>query len=323
MANIIITVDTEGHVGKDPIKHLIWGETKDGRECGISLIMDLCDNVGAKAVFFVDIAEAWHYGKEKIEKVLKYIDNRGHTVGVHIHPDHMADPQRLFLYEYSYNEQYEIIKKCTDLYISILGRKPECFRAGKYSANRDTLKILNELGYRADFSEFYGQKWCGINPPITGNNTVKISDKMIEIPVISYKSHFYKFINRYDKFDANSTLLEQKYIYDQIVDDNCIKNCVVFAHSFSFLKWRHNPDKPSINKRMVKKFRKILKYMSKKGVYKAIDSIIEQEYEDLQDTENKIIELDAWHSFLFFILKAWHVFQMRIQVMVRHYHCKQ
>ena len=157
----IFTVDVEGHVGNDPIRHLIYGETSDGKEYGIDMIMDLLDRNGIRGLFFVDIAEAWDYGEEGVCSVLRHIKDRGHDVGVHIHPDHMADKRRSFLHEYSYDEQYDIIRKCTDFYEDVLKERPEAFRAGKYGANRDTLDILARLGYAADFSQFYGQK-CNV-----------------------------------------------------------------------------------------------------------------------------------------------------------------
>ena len=91
MKKAIFTVDTEGHDGVDPVRYLIFGETKNGEKAGIPLIMDMLDQFNAKGLFFVDFAEAWHYGKEKIIAVVQYIRERGHDVGVHIHPDHMAD----------------------------------------------------------------------------------------------------------------------------------------------------------------------------------------------------------------------------------------
>lgn len=32
MKKVIITVDTEGHTGNNPVKHLIWGVADDGKE---------------------------------------------------------------------------------------------------------------------------------------------------------------------------------------------------------------------------------------------------------------------------------------------------
>ena len=238
--NVIVTVDTEGHAGENPVRHLIMGETKNGELYGIPKIMDICDEYGVKALFFVDFAAAWDYGKDKIEDVVKYILNRGHDVGVHIHPDHMADRKRLFLYEYSKEEQREIIKKCTNLYIEIVGEKPKAFRAGKYGLNYDTLDILAECGYKADFSAFYKSKWCGLNPPLTVNRSVRLDNGIIEFPVTVYGNYFPGIFDRVDKLDVNSSLAEHTWVLSQLARQKDIDTISLFVHSFSFLKWRQD-----------------------------------------------------------------------------------
>ena len=239
----IFTVDVEGHVGTDPIDHLIYGRTLDGKLCGIDLLMDILDQSGIQGLFFVDIAEAWDYGAERIAEVLRHIRNRGHDVGVHIHPDHMADKSRLFLSEYDYAEQYELISRCTDFYDQVLNDNPSMFRAGKYGANKDTLDILSKLGYKVDFSEFYGQKWCHINPPVAKVNVQRLSNNLLEVPVTSFISLDVGFYHRYDKVDCGQQFSEFKTVFKKLsaADKDII---VLFAHSFSLLDWRRTPNSP-------------------------------------------------------------------------------
>lgn len=242
MKKVILTIDVEGHKGKDPIEKLIWGKI-NGKMYGIPYIMDICDRYEIEGIFFVDFAEAWDYGKEKIRDVVKYIVQRGHKVGVHLHPDHMKDKKRFFLWEYTYNEQYEMIKKCSDLYAEILGERPKIFRAGKYGANIETLDILNELGYIADFSQFYGQKWCGIYPTVAYNVIQKYKN-ILEIPVTTYESFSIGRFKRYDKIDATMDFMTYKYVMKTIAKSH--KDIVVslFYHSFSMLDWRKRPNDP-------------------------------------------------------------------------------
>lgn len=177
--------------------------------------MDICEQYNAKVLFFVDIAEAWSHGEQKIADVIKHIIARGHDVGVHIHPDHMADRNRPFLWQYSIKEQYDIINKCTNFYRNVTGKSPVAFRAGKYGANRDTLDILNELGYKYDFSQFYGQKWCGINPPVALFLPQRYK-KIIEFPVTIFRSLKLGPIIRYDKIDAEMCKKEYRHIMNLI-----------------------------------------------------------------------------------------------------------
>lgn len=252
MKPVIVTVDVEGHVGKEPVRRLIFGETDSGR-FGIEYIMDVFDKVQAKVLFFVDFAEAWDYGRHEIEKVVQVILERGHHVGVHIHPDHMADKERAFLWQYSRDEQYDIIKKCTDLYVEITGKQPKSFRAGKYGANRDTLDILCELGYQYDFSQFYHQKWCGINPPIAINAPCRYKS-IVEFPVTMHKSvHLGKFA-REDKVDIEQmTSGELKYAFSQIAKQEFCNVTTLFLHSFSMLKWFQKPDAPTMDEGKIRK----------------------------------------------------------------------
>ena len=258
MKPVLVTIDTEGHDGADPIKHLIFGETADGRY-GIERIMDEFDKANAKVLFFVDFAEAWDYGRDKVEKVVRTILNRGHNVGVHIHPDHMADKNRLFLYEYTREEQYDIIKRCTDLYTEIVGHPPKSFRAGKYGANYDTLDILCELGYRYDFSEFYHQKWCGIHPELTVNAPCRYKS-IIEFPVTMHQSAHIGPLVREDKLDIEQmTAGELRYGLAQIVKAPFDMVTTLFFHSFSLLKWRDRPDAPEKNEKNLAKLQNAVK----------------------------------------------------------------
>lgn len=258
---IIVTIDTEGHKGKDPIDKLIWGNTNDGYY-GIERIMDEFEKIGVHILFFLDFAEAWDYGEERIKKVAERIIARGHDVGVHIHPDHMADKNRMFLWEYSYDEQKDIIRKCTELYEQLIGRKPLSFRAGKYGANRNTLDILDELGYKYDFSEYYGQKWCGIDPPITVNSPVKYKG-IIEFPVTMHRSIKLLRYSRYDKIDIESMVpSELKYALAQITQQDFQVVVTLFLHSFSLLEWAGNPDNPIRSEEKIKKLKEAINTIS-------------------------------------------------------------
>lgn len=258
MKPVIVTIDTEGHDGSDPVRHLIIGETVEGKY-GIERIMDELDSVGVKALFFVDFAEAWDYGEEKIRNVVETILERGHDIGVHIHPDHMADKSKLFLYEYSREEQFDMIKRCTDLYEKMVGRKPLSFRAGKYSANIETLDILDELGYKYDFSAFYHQQWCGMKDSFTINAPCRYKS-LIEFPVTMHKSFDLGFVEREDKVDIEQmTCGELRYSLDQIAKQKFPVVVTLFFHSFSLLKWRESPDAPIKNENNIKKLKGALK----------------------------------------------------------------
>lgn len=324
---MIMTIDVEGHVGKDPIGRLIYGRCADGKNHGIDEEMDILDKYGIRGIFFVDIAEAWTAWGKQIRDVMVHIDQRGHDVGVHIHPDHMADEKRKFLHEYSHEEQYKMIKQCTEFYEEVLHKKPKAFRAGKYSADYRTLDILAQLKYEYDFSNFYGQKWCGINPPLT-RQKICFYKTLMEIPVFSYKS--FRFINyqRFDKLDVEIPFAEYKCVLDGIIsnrreDDN--EECIVvmFAHSFSLIWWRRHPDFPRYHASMAHRLKKMLEYVHNDKRFSFIclneikrgESVMEDSKSDSDNavffdmTQSRGLELK---SYLFFFIRAMKVIKMRI-----------
>lgn len=316
----IFTVDVEGHVGNDPVEHLIFGKTKEGKLCGIDMLMDILDCYNMKALFFVDIAEAWDYGEEKISAVLQHIEERGHDVGVHIHPDHMADKNKLFLSEYTRDEQYEIISKCTDFYERTLGHKPLAFRAGKYGANRETLDILAELGYAVDFSEFYGQKWCHIDPPVSKVNVRKLNNGLIEIPVTSYVSLDIGFYSRHDKLDCGQTLSEFKAVINKLEKNNN-DIAVMFAHSFSLIDWRRKPNMPRFKHILKARLEQQLDYVNacEDLKYIGLKETLEI-YKDIESkdfAEEKVIVLKGLKPLFWFVERARIVIKSRIDIKLR------
>lgn len=316
---VIFTIDVEGHVGNEPIDRLIYGVTNDGECCGIDKIMDLLDVYKIRGLFFVDIAEAWHYGEKKVANVLSHIKDRGHDVGVHIHPDHMADRSKLFLSDYTYEQQYTIIKKCTDFYCNVLNETPVAFRAGKYGANSDTLRILEQLGYKTDFSQFYGQKWCHIQPPITKTHVKCTVNNLIEIPVTIYKSFSSVLYSRYDKLDASTPILEFKTVINQIIKNNSYDIIVLFAHSFSFLKWRRTPNNPRYSNKLYRKLEKQLKFIQNTESLQMISlkEVVEMDEINNITGSDRIERLSGFYSWYALFDKCIKVFKSRIELKFR------
>ena len=235
---VLVSIDTEGPAGSDPVEHMIYGKAADGKEYGIRYLMRLFSDRGIKGLFFVDIAETGDYGEEKIACVLKDIDACGHDVGVHVHPDHMGDISRRYLWQYTREEQYEIIARCADFYEKTLKRRPLSFRAGRYGADNHTLSVLDELGFLYDMSEFYASRYCKIDPPVTWNRiAVCGKNGFKEVPVTTFRSLPSEF----------------KRNMKAIVKEGTVDVVSMFFHSFQFLDWRKHPDAPVFSQKRWKK----------------------------------------------------------------------
>lgn len=275
---VLVSIDTEGPAGTDPIEKMIYGKTADGKEYGIRYLMDLFSERNIRGLFFVDIPEIADHGETKIEQVLKDIDAKGHDVGVHVHPDHMADINRRYLWQYSKGEQYEIIARCTDFYEKVLKKQPLSFRAGRYGADNNTLEILDDLGYRYDMSEFYASRYCKITPPVTWNRIVMCGKNGLkEVPVTTFRSLSTPFYSRNDQIDSGNMPSEFRRNIDAIISLDQVDVVSMFFHSFQFLDWRKHPDSPLFSNRRWKKSIMNLDYLLSKDVEfiseKDLDSI--------------------------------------------------
>ncbi len=74
-----------------------------------------------------------------------------HEIGVHVHPREFGHDRDL-LAELPAERQRELISQTRAKIASVTGTESASFRAGRHSANRETLDVLRELGFSIDAS---------------------------------------------------------------------------------------------------------------------------------------------------------------------------
>lgn len=73
----------------------------------------------------------------------------GACLGLHLHPYKLADSTyKQDLGAYAEHQQRAILQRAIEAWESALGERPQYFRAGYFSANDSTFRILAELGFR-------------------------------------------------------------------------------------------------------------------------------------------------------------------------------
>ena len=189
-AKLIITIDTE--VGekaksvKDGFDKFVMG--KIGNEYyGIPKIVDIFDQFGFKAEFFVDVYEYKYFGEEKYKNLCTFLHEKGHGVQLHTHPGYAYDTNRINMHEYSLEEQIKIIAEGKELITKWIGKSPIAHRAGNYGADNNTLTALEANSIKIDSAFFYGQDNCKIQLS-TINDPVFYND-VLEVPITVIKRH--------------------------------------------------------------------------------------------------------------------------------------
>ncbi|MEW6755789.1 MAG: polysaccharide deacetylase family protein [Candidatus Latescibacterota bacterium] len=78
--------------------------------------------------------------------IYRELEAHGHEVGLHVHPAEQGYEE--FLGVYGPGQQVSILRQAMDAFAQGMGRSPECFTPGYFSANDHTFPVLEFLGLR-------------------------------------------------------------------------------------------------------------------------------------------------------------------------------
>jgi len=128
-------------------------------------------------------------------ELLLELQDQGACLGLHLHPKWFGDGRyRKEIGAYSASEQRKMIKEAMDVWRRALGQNPLYFRGGVFSANDNTFRVLQELGFKGGslscpgrvLPEFYSV-WAGAEPyPHRAHlnfRLVKGDSDFVEVPI--------------------------------------------------------------------------------------------------------------------------------------------
>ena len=267
MKQILITCDTEVgelHAGRaDAFEIFIEGEVQS-REVGVKLINDLASEYGATVEHFVDVYPYERYYECKFERLCSDIIHGGHGVNLHTHPSGRYDKNRRFMWQYSADEQTEIINFGKQKIKEWIGIDVLAHRAGGYGANDDTIQALKFNGIFIDSSFFYKNENCKINYDYINKASEK--NGVLQLPVSVYEKQkrygFIKTKSSFQKFDFRyGSSADEILKAIDLMTENCI--IVLFLHSFNFLNLKYSFKdrkyvKISINDKLINEYKWLL-----------------------------------------------------------------
>jgi len=152
--------------------------------------VNTCTKAGYPVTLFLhpEVAES------NADLVLR-LQKEGACLGLHLHPYKLRDsPYSEDLGAYAEDDQREILGRAVYAWESALNQKPQYFRAGYFSANDTTFRILEDLGFRGAGLSNPGRSlvshfsvWKGAEPyPHRANTAFRLAEgtsDLIEIPV--------------------------------------------------------------------------------------------------------------------------------------------
>lgn len=267
MKQILITCDTEVgelHAGKtDAFEIFIKGET-GGMEVGVKIINDLASEYGGMVEHFLDVYPYERYGEDKFKRLCQEIISSGHGINLHTHPSGKYDKNRKFMWQYSLDEQIEIIKFGKQKIKEWVGIDVIAHRAGGYGANNDTLVALKINNILIDSSFFYKNVNCDIEYRYVNRPSEK--DGILQLPVSVFeKQKCYAFLKTksvFQKFDFRyGSNADEILKAINLAPKDCI--IILFLHSFNFLNLKYDFKNKryvdiSVNESSIDEYKKLL-----------------------------------------------------------------
>lgn len=277
----ILTNDTEAlpnRATEDHVNRLMLGKFNEGK-AGVQEMAEIAREFNGKITFFVDLCGAYDR-KDEILQVVKWLDDHGQDVELHLHPEYLPDefwekngfsntPRFLNTYQENDKDKLRFIfnKFAGDLE-SVINRKINAYRAGSFRWNNVSMEILKEMGIPMSFNNTVASRVLGQCPyAIPYQKPFRWSNGIIEVPVTE-KNFFSRFKdNWWVRFQyplcslvRYRSSLTSFIPYSVSPRDEFV---VCLMHSWSFLERDKDGYQYYKDDRLQEEFRSMLKNMSR------------------------------------------------------------
>lgn len=267
---IYLTVDTECH-NLEKLNQYIHGKTKRG-VYGLEKILQLGQELNVPVNVFLDIPECHVYGDDYTKSLVELIRRYNQPIYLHVHPDYIGDPHKKHLWEYTKDEQREILRQSILDYKRFCGEQDRIvFRAGAWGVNNETYEVLSELLPETeateivDLSYVFQSRWrCHLSYEDYGK--ANACGKYMNVSIFPNTKYIgFDYFGKQHAFELNvpNPSFDE---FKRVIDQNILSNITYTMHSWDFIKrWFFLPETIAGNHRQIRVFKKSVAYARKKG----------------------------------------------------------
>lgn len=271
--DILITIDTEAwpHMPnwrqtglRDDLDRDIEGLTAEGAY-GIGYQMDVLNSYGLKGVFLVEALFACATGISPLKRIVGEIQERGHEVQLHIHPEWLNwMPHPLLgarrgrnMAEFTEDEQYVLIERALANLHAAGAHHISAFRAGNYGANHATIHALSRLGitYDTSYNFCYLDHDCGLHLPEPLVQATRLNG-VWEIPI--------SFFTDFPGHQRHAQLCSCSYreMRHALLQARSLgwRTFVIVSHSFELI--RRSTSRPSPDSMIISRFHELCRFIA-------------------------------------------------------------
>lgn len=249
MNKIFITVDVECH---ELAKRNLYLEGKIGNEYwGLEKILQIGKEKNVPINFFLDVVECHAYGDEYVKEIVDQIHAYGQKVYFHIHPNFIIPDGYHLFWQYSLEEQKELLRQGISDYERLTGCKCKAMRTGGYCTDQNLYDALNAVtdGSILDVSHCKGYRYSKYNSPV--DNGLHFNGKVPVLLNTRYLSFKFFGKKKYANLDiASSQFNEMK----RVLEYKELPYLVCSMHSWNLFKqmfyipWTMRPAKDTCQK---------------------------------------------------------------------------
>lgn len=249
MNKIFITVDVECH---ELAKRNLYLEGKIGNEYwGLEKILQIGKEKNVPINFFLDVVECHAYGDEYVKEIVDQIHAYGQKVYFHIHPNFIIPDGYHLFWQYSLEEQKELLRQGISDYERLTGCKCKAMRTGGYCTDQNLYDALNAVtdGSILDVSHCKGYRYSKYNSPM--DNGLHFNGKVPVLLNTRYLSFKFFGKKKYANLDiASSQFNEMK----RVLEYRELPYLVCSMHSWNLFKqmfyipWTMRPAKDTCQK---------------------------------------------------------------------------
>jgi hypothetical protein len=275
MLDVFFTVDVEvwcdgwtnlNDQFNDSFRKYIYGPTAQGN-FGLPYKLKVLADHGLIGVFFVETLFAARFGNQPLQEITGLIQDAGQEIQLHLHTEWVDESnirllenvrgKRQHMFQFSQVEQSALITIGKALLEEALrGDKINCFRAGSYGFNRDTLIALAQNGIVYDSS--YNATRFGMDSGVAPGTLVL--DTLADAGVIEYPKTVFDDgtrLPRHVQLTACSFAEIETLLWQALEAGR--KSFVISSHNFELL----NMAKTRPDDVVVKRFHKLCAFLER------------------------------------------------------------
>ena len=244
----------------------VFGRSAHG-DYALPKTLEVLDNNGLRGIFFVEPLFAARFGIEPLATIIGLIQDAGHEIQLHLHPewtDEARPPllsgtsgKRQLLSDYRADEQRLLIGRGLELLQTAGAARPTAFRSGGFACNQDTFSAVAANGLLFDSSinrEMPVSQPGSVVSAAAGYCEPFRADGLTLIPMTSFFDGFQRLRHAQIGACSAAELIEAM----QSAERSNWSSFVLLSHNFELML----PDRKQPDSFVVRRFEKVCQFLA-------------------------------------------------------------